>query len=188
MHATPILWIVIAFIVGLIIGAAAVWAYNYALQRRLRRRFGPEYGRMVAETGSEQAAAAQLRDRERRVSAFSLHALRPEEKSRYAVAWKNVQTEFVDDPRTAVSHADGLLKDVMQATGYPMSDFEQRSADLSVEHPGVVQNYRAGHAIVQRCERGEANTEELRQAMVHYRALFNELVNDNEPVAARAAS
>lgn len=182
------LWIAIAVIVGIAVGGAAVWFYNYNLRRRLSRRFGPEYARTVEEAGGAPAAVSQLRERERRVASYSVHPLKPEEVSRYTVAWKNVQSEFVDDPKTAVSHADGLLKDVMHASGYPVSDFEQRSADLSVDHPVVVQNYRAGHDIVLRHERGEASTEDLRQAMMHYRALFNELVNDNEVAPAKAAS
>ena len=144
----------------------------------LRSKFGPEYARTVETAGSSRKAEAELQEREKRVAAFSIHPLSLQQVDMFTDAWMKVQTQFVDDPQGAVSRADVLLTEVMEVRGYPIVDFERRSADLSVDHPEVVQNYRAAHDIAIRHARGEADTEDLRQAMIHYRALFEELVHE----------
>lgn len=144
----------------------------------LRAKFGPEYARTVEEVGSSRKAEAELQEREKRVAAFSIRPLSPQQMDMFTDGWMRVQTQFVDDPQGAVSRADVLLTEVMEARGYPIVDFERRSADLSVDHPEVVQNYRSAHDIAIRHARGEADTEDLRQAMIHYRALFEELVHE----------
>ncbi|HKY82182.1 MAG TPA: hypothetical protein VJM09_12015 [Sphingobium sp.] len=151
----------------------------------LRAKFGSEYTRTVEEIGSPRKAEAELHEREKRVAAFSLRPLSPQQVDMFTDAWIKVQTQFVDDPQGAVSRADVLLTEVMEVRGYPIVDFERRSADLSVDHPEVVQNYRSAHDIAIRHARGEADTEDLRQAMIHYRALFEELVHEEgEPNGA----
>jgi hypothetical protein len=144
---------------------------------QFRRRFGPEYDRAVTQQhGDARRAEATLADREKRVEAFPLRALSAVDREAYAMEWAAVQRRFVDDPSAAVGSADRLVNRVMTDRGYPMTDFEQRAADISVSYPAVVQNYRAGHEIVERHTDGQATTEELRQAMVHYRSLFDELL------------
>lgn len=147
---------------------------------RLQDRFGDEYDRTVKETGGAYQAEAELHERERRVAGFSLHPLTPMQRDEFILAWRQVQAQFVDDPAGAVTRADVLLGDVMTSRGYPVAQFEQRYADLSVDHAEVVAHYRTGHAIAQSHARGQAGTEELRLAMIHYRALFDDLVNEPE--------
>ena len=154
---------------------------------KLRNRFGPEYERAVDESGGKRKAEAALHDREKRVKGFAIQPLRTGERERYVAAWRRVQGEFVDNPKFAVTHADELLAEVMAARGYPVGDFDQRSADLSVDHPVVVQNYRSAHDIAIRHARGEASTEDLRQAMIHYRALFDDLVSEPAAVSSKAS-
>jgi hypothetical protein len=178
---------VILIVVALVIGAAVTFAVlRYRRTHHLRERFGPEYSRMMDETGSRSLAEERLRRREDRVHSYNIHPLAAEERSRFRSEWKKVQTDFVDDPKIAISEADSLLGEVMQARGYPVKDFDQQAADLSVDHPVVVQTYRAAHDVAIRHARGEADTEDLRRAMINYRDLFNELAND--PGEARAAS
>jgi hypothetical protein len=166
--------IVIAIVVvGLVIAAAA---YMYRRSRELRERFGPEYERAVEERGGRMKAEAELRAREKRVEKFDTHPLEPQDRTAFIERWRGVQAQFVDDPGAAILAADRLLGEVMAKCGYPVTDFEQRAADLSVDHPEVVDNYRAAHAIAQKHERGETNTEDLRQAMIHCKALFEDLV------------
>ncbi|MHB8528419.1 MAG: hypothetical protein ACYC8V_02775 [Caulobacteraceae bacterium] len=150
---------------------------------KLRSRFGPEYSRVIEATGDKRHAEAELNERAKRVHKFDIRPLPVADRERYVESWRAVQARFVDDPRDAVARADTLLGEVMGARGYPVADFEQRAADLSVDHPVVVQNYRAAHDIAVRHERGEASTEDLRQAMVHYRALFDEIVSEGLPAA-----
>jgi hypothetical protein len=171
--------IVVAVIVAavLLIGVA-IWYSQKRRSEQLRSRFGPEYDRTVEEVGDPRKAEAHLAEREKRVQALSIRPLEHKERERYAALWRRVQAEFVDDPSGAIGHADALLGEVMAARGYPVRDFEQAAGDLSVDHPLVVQHYRAGHEITLRHERGEADTEALRQAMIHYRELFDELVNE----------
>lgn len=158
---------------------------NSRRRASLRAKFGPEYSRTVEMTGSSRKAEAELHEREKRVAAFPIHSLSPQQSSAFTEAWVRVQAQFVDDPQGAVSRADVLLTEVMDVRGYPIGDFEQRSADLSVDHPEVVQNYRTAHEIALRHARGQADTEDLRRAMIHYRALFDDLVH--EPVDHRTA-
>jgi hypothetical protein len=144
---------------------------------RLAERFGPEYQRAVQRTGSRAQAEAELRSREHRVyKLLDIVPLAPHEAQRFRMEWQGVQSRFVDNPRSAVTEADLLVRDVMMRRGYPMADFETQAADLSVDHPVVVDNYRAAHAIALRELHGQASTEDLRQALVHYRTLFDELL------------
>jgi hypothetical protein len=167
----------------------AVVALLYMRSKRshhLKSRFGPEYDRVVEESGGRGKAEASLHKLEKRVQKFEIRPLRPTERDRFVVAWREVQATFVDNPEAAVTRADQLLGEVMQVRGYPVGDFDQRAADLSVDHPVVVDNYRTAHDIALRQGRGEASTEDLRQAMVHFRALFDDLTAHAGPVAAPA--
>jgi hypothetical protein len=169
-------------IIALVLVVAALLAigvFVYLRHRRstlLRSRFGPEYARAVEETGDRSKAEARLERRTERVKKYDIRPLAAETRDRYVAAWRKIQAEFVDNPEGAVTHADGLLDEAMRERGYPVSDFEQRASDLSVEYPAVVQNYRAAHDIALKHNKGEARTEELRRAMLHYRSLFQELV------------
>ena len=175
---------VVVVVVALIAAGVYIYMQNQRT-KRLQSRFGPEYQRTLEETGDKQKAEAKLYKLEKRVDSFAIRALAPEERARYVSSWQRVQAEFVDRPGEAVGHADELLGSVMSARGYPVSDFEQRAADLSVDHPSVVQNYRAAHEIA--VKRGEADTEALRQAMIHYRALFADLVDEPQLAHAKAS-
>ncbi len=143
---------------------------------RLKQQFGPEYDRTVQQHGAQRAETV-LAEREQRVKTFALHPLTREDRERYVMDWMHVQKQFVDDPGLAVGNADKLVTAVMASRGYPVSDFEQRAADVSVNYPGVVQNYRSARTIVERRGKGQAGTEDLRQAMVYFRSLFNELLD-----------
>jgi hypothetical protein len=168
--------IVIIVIVAI---AIAVGAFVYIRRRRsamLRQQFGPEYKRAVDQYGDQRKAEADLAAREERIRKLEIRVLTAEEQSRFSDAWKKTQSRFVDEPSRAVGDADGLVKEVMQARGYPMGNFEQRAADISVDHSSVVTNYRAAHDIAARNKSGKATTEDLRQAMVYYRSLFEELL------------
>lgn len=182
--STTALIIIAIVIVLVVIGLFFLW------QRRrtenLREQFGPEYKHAVDQYGDQRKAEAELAAREKRVRKLEIRALEPAEQSRFAEAWKNTQARFVDEPSQAVRDADGLVKEVMQARGYPVGDFEQRAADVSVDHPNVVTNYRAGREIASRNRSGEATTEDLRQAMKHYRALFEELAEVTEQAKKEA--
>ena len=152
---------------------AIAFAITAQRRKRLRDHFGPEYERVVSEQGDPAKADRVLAGREQRVKKLDIRALPESARAHFVDQWRGVQARFVDDPRGAVGDADSLIGEAMQARGYPVSDFEQRAADVSVEHPRVVTDYRTAHDIARR---GEADTEELRRAMVHYRALFEELV------------
>lgn len=160
------------------------------LQKRtktLRARFGPEYDRAVAETGNRFKAESKLESVEKRVKSYSLTTLSVADRDRFQQSWRKIQSEFVDDPGRALSDADKLLGAMMLACGYPASDFENRAAEISVDHATVVENYRAGHDIAVLHSQRQATTEDLRKAMIHYRALFDELVGDEQvPLRARA--
>jgi len=184
---SPALAIVLGAVVIIVLVAtiALIW-WRERRSKHLRARFGPEYLRTLEEIGNRHQAEAHLHRLEKRVESFSIRALPPEEKARYAASWRKVQADFIDSPGEALNRADELLGSVMEARGYPVSDFEQRSADLSVDHAAVVQNYRAAHDIALRHKRGEADTEALRQAMIHYRALFAELADELEGAQAKA--
>ena len=170
---------VIVVIIAIVAIAVALWLYlQKEKTRKLRTRFGPEYDRLVEQHhGNARRAEAVLEDRTKRVSKFPIRALSHEEKDRFASEWRRVQEHFVDDPRMAVSQADALVNQALKSRGYPMGDFDQRAADLSVEHPMVVDNYRAAHALAIKDQHGEATTEELRRAMQHYRNLFEHILD-----------
>jgi hypothetical protein len=176
MEINPILVVVIVAAVLLI--GVAIWYSQKRRTDQLRSRFGPEYEHAVEEVGDRRKAEAHLAEREKRVEALSLRPLTAEERDRFGALWRKVQADFVDDPSGAIGHADGVLGDVMSTRGYPVRDFDQVAEDISVDHPQVVEHYRAAHAVAVRHERGEADTEALRQAMIHYRELFEELVRD----------
>jgi hypothetical protein len=166
--------IVVALIV---IAAIVVVLVRKRRSQHLKEKFGPEYDRAVLQRGDRAKAEMELLNREKRVHTFSIKLLTPAARERFLEEWSSVQRRFVDDPAIAVTDADALVSRVMAARGYPMAEFEQRAADVSVDYPAVVQNYRAARAIVMRYGRGEASTEDLRQAMVHYRSLFDELLD-----------
>ena len=144
----------------------------------LRDTFGPEYTHAVERHGSVAKAEAELAERQKRVAKLELRPLPEADRRNFASAWRDSQARFVDNPGAAVTDAARLVKEVMEARGYPMGDFEQRAADISVDHPRVVESYRSARTIAQANERGEATTENLREAMVHYRALFQDLLED----------
>lgn len=176
---------------ALVVVLAAVAIYFFMQNRRtraLRSRFGSEYAHTVREVGDERKAQAVLEQRAKRVAQYTIRPLPAGRREGFIQEWRAVQALFVDDPRAAVGRADGLLGQVMEARGYPVTDFEQAAQDLSVDHPEVVQNYRAGHEIALRHRDGDADTENMRQAMIHYRALFDDLVNEPHPDDVRAAA
>jgi hypothetical protein len=180
-------WIIIGVVAALVvIGAIAA---SLARKRRtagLQERFGPEYERTVAERDKRSEAEQELAERERKREQLDIVPLSTEARAKYSDSWRTVQTRFVDDPAGTVGDADRLVTDVMRERGYPIDDFDQRAADISVDHPDVVENYRAAHAIYVTHERGDADTEDLRQAFVHYRALFEELLEERVPAGQGA--
>ncbi len=170
-------------LIAVVVVLAAVAAWLFIERRRsthLRSRFGPEYQRTVTEFGDRTKAERDLERREKRVERLNVRPLPPATRDRFAAAWRDDQARFVDDPKGAVTEADRLVAEVMQERGYPVSDFEQRVDDISVDHPHLVQNYRAAREIVVRHKRGDASTEDLRRALVYYRALFDELLEVQE--------
>jgi hypothetical protein len=178
---TWIIVLIVAVVIAAVIVAFAVWSYLRARRSRdLRDKFGPEYDRTVRAMG-RGAGERDLQARESRVRVLDIRPLSRDQYERYTSAWTSTQARFVDDPSSAISEADDLVADVMRARGYPVEDdFEARAADISVDHPEVVENYRAAHATAVRHEQGDATTEELRQAMVKYRSLFSELLESGE--------
>jgi hypothetical protein len=179
--------IVVAVAVVLVAAAVALLLTRRRHSDALRARFGPEYERTVASAGKVGAAERILDERAKRVARFNLRPISADEAQRFTNSWKTVQARFVDDPRTAVVEADRLIAEVMRARGYPVDDPDKRIDDLSVEHAHVVEHYRAGRAIVARHEQGQASTEDLRQAMVHFRELFEELVSRATNAVRRAS-
>jgi hypothetical protein len=171
-------YIMLAVVVIVAIIAVAVIYINdrRAASAKLRQRFGPEYIRAVQEQGSERQAEAQLADRAKRVEKLNIRDLAPIERDRFTNQWNSLQLRFVDSPKGAVAEADDLIVLLMQTRGYPMSDFDQRAADISVDHPIVVDNYRSARATALQLRSGDVSTEDLRRAMIHYRALFDEMV------------
>ena len=167
--------IVIAVVVLVALIAIAWMVMRRRRTEALRERFGPEYERTVREHGPGRAEIV-LSERERRVEKFQIRELAVDERERFITEWRTIQSRFVDDPKGAVRDADELVNRLMKTRGYPMSDFEQRAADISVDHPRVVDNYRAAHEIAIRHQRGEASTEDLRNAVIYYRSLFDELL------------
>jgi len=181
MTATT-LYIIIA-VVAVVVIAIAIVASQRAKSARLQKRFGTEYERTVRTTGDRTEAEKELAAREARVRKLHIEELPAGARDRYTEEWRTVQTRFVDEPQSAVGEADRLVSNVMRDRGYPMEDFDQRVADISPDHPDVVENYRSAHAIAARTETGQVTTEDLRQAMVHYRTLFNDLLGTDERTA-----
>lgn len=179
-------WVVIVAAAIVVAAGIAIAASRTRRSRELQERFGPEYDRVAADAPSRREAESELREREKRRDRLDIRPLDPSDRDRYRARWEDVQARFVDDPAGAVGDADALIQDVMRARGYPVDDFDTRSADLSVDHPDVVENYRAGHGIAVAHERGKAGTEELRHAIRHYRALFDSLVENTERQEVRS--
>ena len=178
-------WVLIGVVVVLLV-VLGMFALREHRARRLKEEFGPEYDRVVAVRGDRHAAERELRERRERVDTFQLRDLDAAAQQSYAASWKVTQRRFVDEPAVAVGEAHALVQEVMRQRGYPVaSDFEQRAADISVEHGNVVDNYRAANAISVRAAKGQATTEQLRQSMVHFRALFDDLLGPGDPVATR---
>jgi hypothetical protein len=169
-------WIVIAVVVAIVVLGVVASALRTRRSRSLQERFGREYDRTVDKAGGRREAEQELREREKRHDALELRPLSHEARERYLLQWQATQGRFVDDPTGAVSEADDLVQRVMRDRGYPVDDFEQRAADISVEHPDLVEKYRTANGIARASERGEASTEDLRHSVRHYRALFVELL------------
>ena len=184
MTAGAIIGVIIAIVV---LGGVA--CYLVTRQRRseaLRAQYGPEYAHTVREAGSARRAEDELIKRKERVEALDITPLSAEQRAQFTREWRRVQVMFVDDPGGAVTRADRLVEEAMKVRGYPVSDFDQRAADLSVHHARVVENYRAARDIAERHRRREATTEDLRKAMVYYRELFQDLLEDREHAPDRA--
>ena len=168
--------ILVAVAVLIILGLLAMAFTRFQRSRRLRERFGPEYERIVGETGDRRKAESELEARLAHVENLNIRPLSAEEANRFSLEWQATQTEFVDAPLASVQKADHLIREVMRAKGYPVDDFEQRAADISVDYPDLVTDYRGLHLIAKKEQDEHVSTEEMRQAMVHGRALFENLV------------
>ncbi len=177
MTTAPTNTVIFAILLIAIVAAVVAWLI---IQRqrslRLKRRFGPEYDLTVTEFRSQGKAEAELMEREKRVAKLDIVPLTPADAFRFSSAWNTLQGRFIDSPKGVVAEADNLVRDLMAKRGYPMGDFERMAADISVDHPTVVSTYRAAQTIAARDARGEADTEELRKAVLYYRALFDELL------------
>ena len=183
LSTTEIAFIAFALVVA---GGVVVWLLQRRRTTELRSRFGEaEYERALNSGGDRRHAEAQLENRKKRVESFHLRELSYSDRARFVSAWTEVQAHFVDTPAGAVTDADRLVGDLMSVRGYPVTDFEQRAADISVDHPIVTQNYRAAHEIAIRHMSGQATTEDLRRAMIHYRALFDDLLGESKPAEDR---
>jgi len=175
-------WIVIGVVAAIVV-LGVVWSAMRARRTQtLQDRFGPEYDRTVEQSGGRREAERELAERQKRHDELDLKPLSPEARDRYIAQWRETQGLFVDDPTGAVSRADELVQKVMRERGYPVDDFEQRAADISVEHPELVERYRTANGIARASERGEASTEDLRHSVRHYRALFVELLEVDDDV------
>ena len=186
MNLSNLSQLTVALIAGIVLAVGfALWMY---LQKRrtqnLRAKFGPEYDKAVGEHRDRSHAESELDKRANRVAKFHIQPLTDDERSRYGEDWRREQSLFVDDPRAAVNHADGLVQDVMHQRGYPVGDFDQNAADLSVDHPLVVENYRVAHGIALRESQASGTTEDLRKAMISYHALFDDLLAQTSEKAA----
>lgn len=178
MSTTTIVIIIVAVVLlAALFAAVAVALLRRRERRELHERFGPEYERLESERDPGDAVD-ELKHREARRSQFDIRELNAERRDHYRRRWQEIQREFVDHPAAAVARADALIQDVMRNRGYPVEDFEQRAADLSVDHPNVVQHYRQGHELASRSAAGETTTEELREGFIHYRELFVRLVGE----------
>jgi hypothetical protein len=174
------LWVVIVVAALVVVAGVVVASTRTRRTRALQERFGPEYDRVAADAPSRRDAEQELREREKRREDLDIKPLDQADRDRYRVRWQDVQAQFVDDPAGAVGEADALIQEVMRVRGYPVDDFDTRAADLSVDHPDVVENYRAAHGIAVARDRGKAGTEELRRAIQHFRALFDALVEQTD--------
>ncbi len=177
-------YIIIAVVLVLVI-LAAILGLVFARRRRSERlhdHFGPEYDHTVQTMGDEKKAQTELNERQKHVEALDIRPLSVSERGRYLADWTAVQSKFVDEPGQAIVDADRLIMEVMQLRAYPVSDFEQRAADISVNYPALVSNYRAAREIAIKNKQHQANTEELRQAMIYYRSLFEELLKTESVV------
>ena len=171
-------WVLIGVAAAAVV-AVVVWRLiAQQRSRRLQERFGPEYERAMNASDSRREAEAELHEREERRARLQIRPIAPAVRDRYRDNWQDVQAEFVDSPTAAVAAADSLIQTVMVERGYPVEDFDERAADISVDHPEVVENYREGHRLAHLSASGESSTEDLREAMTHYRALFLELLED----------
>ncbi len=182
--------IVASVVLVVVILIAVGWFVERRRARTLafRNRFGSEYDRAVLTHGSERQAEAKLSDRETRVEALKIRDLGVTERERFVAEWGTVQSRFVDHPKAAVTEADDLINALLEARGYPRASFEQRAADVSVHYPRVMENYRIAHSIAVRLNQAEATTEELRTAMIQYRAIFDDLLQAQTPTEIRAAA
>ena len=178
--------VVLVALVGIAIAAYVV--YRRTRTRNLRNRFGSEYDRAVITHGSSSNAEAKLADRQTRVKALDIRDLSATERDRFLSEWQTVQSRFVDHPKAAVTEADDMINALLEARGYTGSGFEQRADDLSVAYPHVVENYRLAHAVAVRLADNEASTEELRTTMIQYRAIFDELLQEQEPSERKVAA
>jgi hypothetical protein len=183
MNTISLPWIIAAGVLVIALLALAAWRLSQKKKQsaRLQQRFGAEYGRTVGELGGRTKGESELKAREARVEELTITPLAPAEAARFSLAWNALQGRFIDNPTGVVVQADQLVRELMLKRGYPMGDFERRAADISVDHPAVVENYRAAQAIAVRDKRGEADTEELRKAVVHYRVLFDEMLEVRPP-------
>ena len=175
-HINPIVWVLIGVVI--VIALAAYFMYRQRRTATLREHFGEEYDRTVDTAGGKAKAEAELNERQERVAKLDIRALDERERVEFSREWRNVKAVFVESPVEAVHHADRLLAEIMKARGYPMADFDRRYEDLTVDHGEVARHYREGHEIVTRHGRGQGSTEDLRQAMIHFEALFDDLVNE----------
>jgi hypothetical protein len=178
------LMLILAIVGVVVIVAAVAWYLQRQRSLRIRERFGPEYERTRLQVGDARRAEAALAAREKRVEKLHIRPLSAEERTRFSEVWQHVQALFVDDPKGAIAEADQLVNEVMTVRGYPTADFNQRAADISVDHPIFVEHDRAAYAIADRSRTGAASTEDLRQAVIHYRALFEDLL-EVKPAGAR---
>ncbi len=183
---SPVALIILIIVIVVVLAAIAL-GVQMSRRRRLQKTFGPEYDRVVADTGSRSDAEKELLERQKRHAELQLRELSPESKARYSAAWEDTQIQFVDNPGQAVATADDLVTDLIAERGYPTGDYDDQLANLSVEHARTLGHYRDAHAISERSRNGEAGTEDLRQALVHYRALFADLLGEN-PVQSTQSS
>jgi hypothetical protein len=186
MNTTTTIILVALLVVVAVAAVTFVTLHRKRESSRLKKQFGPEYDRAVERLGGQSHAEAELRKREARIAKLNITPLTAEQGARFSQAWKHVQGVFVDNPSGAVAQADKLVQEVMTARGYPMGDFERRASDISVDHPAVVETYRAAQIIAGKDARGKADTEELRKAFVHYRTLFSELLEIQPVPMAKA--
>ena len=180
--------VIALIVVVLALAVFGLWFYLRKRSDALQEKFGPEYDRVVNEADSRLRAESELRQREKRLDDLDIRPLDPDTRRRYQERWDELQQRFVDDPAGAVGEADRLVIEVMRDRAYPVEDFEQRAADLSVDHPDVVENYRIAHGIAVEHEKGQADTEDLRQALVAYRALVEALLADAEETSTQTRS